>query len=53
MKARFTRRHALAALAVSTGSLLNACKKPDEPAKGGEGSKPAAGDTIKVGEFAS
>ncbi len=53
MKARFTRRHALAALAVSTGSLLNACKKPDEPAKGGDGSKPAAGDTIKVGEFAS
>lgn len=53
MKARFTRRHALAALAVSTGSLLNACKKPDEPAKGGEGSKPPAGDTIKVGEFAS
>jgi branched-chain amino acid transport system substrate-binding protein len=53
MKARFTRRHILAALALSTGSLLTACKKPDEPAKGSDGGKGAPGEVIKVGEFAS
>ncbi len=53
MKAQFTRRHALAALAVSTGSFLTACKKPEEAGKGGDGGKAASGDVIKVGEFAS
>lgn len=53
MKAQFTRRHAIVALAVTVGSLLTACKKPDEPAKGGDGGKGASGEVIKVGEFAS
>ena len=54
MKTQFTRRHALAAIAVSTGSMLTACKKPEEPATGKDGDgKAATGATIKVGEFAS
>lgn len=53
MKARFTRRHALTALAVSTGSFLAACKKPEDAGKGGDSGKAGGGDTIKVGEFAS
>lgn len=53
MKAQFTRRHALAAMAVSTGSFLAACKKPEDAGTGGEGGKAGAGDVIKVGEFAS
>ena len=53
MKINFTRRHALAAMAVSTGSLLTACKKSDEPVKGGDVGKGSAGESIKVGEFAS
>lgn len=53
MKPQFTRRHALAALAVSSGSFLAACKKPEDTGKGGEGGKGSAGEVIKVGEFAS
>jgi branched-chain amino acid transport system substrate-binding protein len=53
MKPQFTRRHALAALAVSSGSFLAACKKPEDAGKGGEGGKGSAGEVIKVGEFAS
>jgi len=53
MKPRFTSRHALVALVVSTGSLLTACKKPEDAAKGGDGGKGSAGEVIKVGEFAS
>ena len=54
-KAHLSRRHALAALATSSALALVACKKPDAPATGtpGDAAKPAAGDTIKVGEFAS
>ncbi|MBI5801164.1 MAG: ABC transporter substrate-binding protein [Verrucomicrobia bacterium] len=40
-------------MAVSTGSILTACKKPDDAGKSGDGSKASAGDAIKVGEFAS
>ena len=39
MKPLLTRRHALATVALSTGSLLSGCK--------------GQSDTIKVGEFAS
>ena len=56
MKPHFPRFLAGAALAISVGCLLNACKKPDEPApapgKGGD-AKAASGSIIKVGEFAS
>ena len=53
MKIHFTRRQALAAMAVSTSALLTACKKSDEPVKGGDVGKSSATESIKVGEFAS
>ena len=40
-------------MAVSTGSILTACKKPDEASKGSDGGKGSASAVIKVGEFAS
>ena len=40
-------------MAVSTGSILTACKKPDEASKGSDGGKGSASEVIKVGEFAS
>ena len=56
MNLSFTSLAASTALTVSVACLLSGCKKSDEPAptpgKSGDG-KPAAGEVIKVGEFAS
>ncbi len=40
-------------MALSIGLFLIACKKSDDAGKGGDTGKVAAGDVIKVGEFAS